>query len=159
MSSKNRERAFTAAGPQLVEKLINKNFEVFLDLKFHDIPNTVANACKVASNLGVWMINVHALGGKNAFCGTRSIAFRYNQARRRNFAYESRNDDLSIIGLKEEPESLIQKLSNLARSCGLDGVVCSGLETAQLRQTMGKEFCLVTPEFAQLISLRMTNRE
>ncbi|MBA0922653.1 MAG: orotidine-5'-phosphate decarboxylase [Nitrosospira sp.] len=137
---------FTAAGPQLVEKLINKNFEVFLDLKFHDIPNTVANACKVASNLGVWMINVHALGGKKMLSAAReALPLGTTKLVAVTLLTSLGNDDLSIIGLKEEPESLIQKLSNLARSCGLDGVVCSGLETAQLRQTMGKEFCLVTP--------------
>lgn len=76
---------FTAAGPQLVEKLMVSGYEIFLDLKYHDIPNTVASACKVASDLGVWMVNIHALGGrKNAYCRTRSAHYQNDQTDRRN---------------------------------------------------------------------------
>ena len=137
---------FTAAGPQLVEQLMRKGFEVFLDLKFHDIPNTVAGACKAAAGLGVWMVNVHALGGRKMLSAarealppgkTRLIAVTLLTSMGR--------DDLADIGLSGEPEAVVQRLAGLASACGLDGVVCSALETARLRQMMGKDFCLVTP--------------
>lgn len=137
---------FAAAGPQLVEQLMRKDFEVFLDLKFHDIPNTVAGACKAAAGLGVWMVNVHALGGRKMLSAarealppgkTRLIAVTLLTSMGR--------DDLADIGLSGEPEAVVQRLAGLASACGLDGVVCSALETAWLRQTMGKDFCLVTP--------------
>jgi orotidine-5'-phosphate decarboxylase len=137
---------FTAAGPQLVEQLMHKGFEVFLDLKFHDIPNTVAGACKAAAGLGVWMVNVHALGGRKMLTaarealppgGPRLIAVTLLTSMGR--------DDLADIGLSGEPEAAVQRLAGLASACGLDGVVCSALETVRLRQMMGKDFCLVTP--------------
>ena len=137
---------FTAAGPQLVEQLMSRGFEVFLDLKFHDIPNTVAGACKAAAGLGVWMVNVHALGGRKMLSAarealppgtTRLIAVTLLTSMGR--------DDLADIGLSGEPEAVVQRLAGLASACGLDGVVCSALETARLRRIMGKDFCLVTP--------------
>jgi orotidine-5'-phosphate decarboxylase len=137
---------FTVAGPAIVETLMSKGFEVFLDLKFHDIPNTVAKACRVASDLGVWMINVHALGGKKMLIaardalpsgGTKLIAV--------TLLTSFGPDDLESIGLDNEPRNVVQKLAQLAHDCGLDGVVCSALEAAQLRQTIGENFCLVTP--------------
>jgi orotidine-5'-phosphate decarboxylase len=137
---------FTAVGPKIVEIFIKKGFEVFLDLKFHDIPNTVANACRVATDLGVWMINVHALGGKKMLIaardalplgGTRLVAV--------TLLTSMGSDDLESIGLNNEPGIVVHKLANLARSCGLDGVVCSALEARQLRKEMGADFCLVTP--------------
>jgi orotidine-5'-phosphate decarboxylase len=137
---------FTAVGPKIVEIFIKKGFEVFLDLKFHDIPNTVASACRVATDLGVWMINVHALGGKKMLIaardalplgGTRLVAV--------TLLTSMGSDDLESIGLNNEPGIVVHKLANLARSCGLDGVVCSALEARQLRKEMGADFCLVTP--------------
>ena len=137
---------FTAAGPMIVEKLMSKGFEVFLDLKFHDIPNTVANACRVAADLGVWMINVHALGGKKMLAAARdALPLGGAKLVAVTLLTSIGPDDLESIGLNNEPGNVVQKLAWLAYSCGLDGVVCSALEAAQLRQTMGADFCLVTP--------------
>lgn len=137
---------FTAAGPMIVEKLMSKGFEVFLDLKFHDIPNTVANACRVAADLGVWMINVHALGGKKMLVAARdALPLGGTKLIAVTLLTSIGPDDLESIGLNNEPGNVVQKLAWLAYSCGLDGVVCSALEAAQLRQTMGTDFCLVTP--------------
>ena len=137
---------FTAAGPTVVEKLMGKGFEVFLDLKFHDIPNTVANACRVAADLGVWMINVHALGGKKMLVAARdALPLGGTKLVAVTLLTSIGPDDLESIGLNNEPGNVVQKLALLAKNCGLDGVVCSPLEAAQLRQKMGADFCLVTP--------------
>ena len=137
---------FTAAGPQLVERLMSQGFEVFLDLKFHDIPNTVAGACKAAAGLGVWMVNVHALGGKKMLSAAReAIPIGTTKLIAVTLLTSMGKDDLSDIGLTGEPEMVVQRLASLAGSCGLDGVVCSALETSHLRQMMGNDFCLVTP--------------
>jgi len=130
----------------IVEKLMSKGFEVFLDLKFHDIPNTVANACRVAADSGVWMINVHALGGKKMLVAARdALPLGGTKLIAVTLLTSIGPDDLESIGLNNEPGNVVQKLAWLAYSCGLDGVVCSALEAAQLRQTMGADFCLVTP--------------
>ncbi len=137
---------FTAAGPQLVEKLMEKGFEVFLDLKFHDIPSTVANACKAAARLGVWMTNVHALGGIKMLAAARdALPSGTTKLIAVTLLTSMGPDDLNSIGLNREPVCVVQKLAFLARNCGLDGIVCSALETARLRQIMGTNFCLVTP--------------
>jgi len=137
---------FTAAGPQLVEKLMGKGFEVFLDLKFHDIPSTVANACKAAASLGVWMTNVHALGGIKMLAAARNaLPSGTTKLIAVTLLTSMGPDDLNSIGLNREPVCVVQKLAFLARNCGLDGIVCSALETARLRQIMGTNFCLVTP--------------
>ncbi|MBL8498580.1 orotidine-5'-phosphate decarboxylase [Nitrosomonas sp. JL21] len=137
---------FTAAGPQLVEKLIAKGFDVFLDLKFHDIPNTVASACKVAHDLGVWMVNVHALGGRKMLQAARS-AIPENSTRliAVTLLTSMDQDDLEDIGLQGEPAQIVGRLARLASDCALDGVVCSALEATHLRQLLGKDLCLVTP--------------
>ncbi len=137
---------FTAAGPQLVEKLMEKGFEVFLDLKFHDIPSTVANACKAAASLGVWMTNVHALGGIKMLVAARNaLPSGTTKLIAVTLLTSMGPDDLNSIGLNREPVCVVQKLAFLARNCGLDGIVCSALDTARLRQIMGTNFCLVTP--------------
>ena len=137
---------FTAAGPTIVEKLMGKGFEIFLDLKFHDIPNTVANACKVAADLGVWMINVHALGGKKMLVAARdALPLGETKLVAVTLLTSIGSEDLEGIGLDKEPRDVVQKLALLAHNCGLDGVVCSALEAALLRKTIGAGFCLVTP--------------
>tara|TARA_Y100001936_G_scaffold253998_1_gene323353 strand:+ start:11330 stop:12034 length:705 start_codon:yes stop_codon:yes gene_type:complete len=145
---------FTAIGPVIIEKLMRMGFEVFLDLKFHDIPNTVANACRVAADLGVWMINVHAFGGRKMLTsarnalpsgGTKIVAVTLLTS------MDSR--DLGSIGFNGDSKDMVKKLAWLTHGCGLDGVVCSALEVAQLRQEMGAEFCLITPGIRPLGSL------
>ncbi|TDI81680.1 MAG: orotidine-5'-phosphate decarboxylase [Betaproteobacteria bacterium] len=137
---------FTATGPQLVERLMDKGFEVFLDLKFHDIPSTVANACKAALSLGVWMTNVHALGGIKMLAAARdALPPGTTKLIAVTLLTSIGPNDLDSIGLNREPGDVVQKLAWLARDCGLDGVICSALETARLRQIMGNNFCLVTP--------------
>jgi orotidine-5'-phosphate decarboxylase len=139
---------FTAAGPQLVEQLVNKNFKVFLDLKFHDIPNTVASACKAASNLGVWMLNVHACGGLNMM---QAALEGVNKSQHQPLliavtVLTSMNQaDLAQIGVKADIESQVLALAKLTQLAGLHGVVCSALETQALRKSLGEDFCLVTP--------------
>jgi len=139
---------FTAAGPRLVEQLVGDGFGVFLDLKFHDIPNTVAAACKTAAKLGVWMLNVHALGGRAMLDAARE-AIAGTEHRPRLIAVtlltSMGRDDLAELGLSGEPEQVVLRLGMLARACGLDGVVCSAQEAALLRRELGHECLLVTP--------------
>lgn len=138
---------FTAAGPQLVEKLMTMGFDVFLDLKFHDIPNTVASACKAAARLGVWMVNVHALGGRKMLMAARNAIAQGSSTRliAVTLLTSMDQDDLTDIGLQGQPEQIVERLARLANDCALDGVVCSALEAANLRHQIGKDFCLVTP--------------
>ncbi len=139
---------FTAAGPALVERLAGSGFEVFLDLKFHDIPNTVASACKAAAKLGVWMLNVHALGGSRMMEAARE-ALEGAAKRPRLIAVTVLTSmgpgDLKELGLPGNPRETVLRLARLAHASGLDGVVCSAREAAPLRQELGAGFCLVTP--------------
>lgn len=139
---------FTRSGPALVETLQEKGFEVFLDLKFHDIPNTVAKACKAAADLGVWMVNVHAMGGRKMMEAAReAVASAPHQPRLIAVTVlTSMSDaDLAEIGLQGSPEDNVRRLAGLAESAGLDGVVCSPREVDMLRNTIGGNFQLVTP--------------
>ena len=139
---------FTAAGPTLVEKFMQRDFEIFLDLKFHDIPNTVAQACKVAASLGVWMVNVHALGGRKMLEAARdAIANSKHQPKliAVTMLTSMAQPDLADIGITATPAEMVLRLATLARDSGLDGVVCSAQEAALLREQCGSEFCLVTP--------------
>ena len=139
---------FTLAGPDLVRQLVDNGFDVFLDLKFHDIPNTVARACKVATDLGVWMLNVHALGGRNMLIAARE-ALETSSNRPLLIAVtiltSLGQEDLQEIGLNGTPEDNVLRLANLTKEAGLDGVVCSSREVTNLRQTQGEAFTLVTP--------------
>jgi orotidine-5'-phosphate decarboxylase len=139
---------FTLAGPTLVGQLIDKGFDVFLDLKFHDIPNTVARACKVAADMGVWMLNVHALGGRNMLLAARE-ALEGGENRPLLIAVtiltSMGQQDLQEIGLSGNPEDNVLRLAVLTQEAGLDGVVCSSREVTSLRQAQGEAFTLVTP--------------
>lgn len=139
---------FTAAGPALVEQLMQDGFEVFLDLKFHDIPNTVAAACKAAARLGVWMVNVHALGGHNMLNAARE-ALEVATSRPKLIAVtvltSMGQEDLREIGIDATPQDTVLRLARLSQRCGLDGVVCSAREAALLRRELGQGFNLVTP--------------
>ena len=139
---------FTSAGPQLVEQLQKRDFDVFLDLKFHDIPNTTAQACKAAAALGVWMVNVHALGGKRMMEAARE-ALENVQHRPKLIAVtvltSMAQEDLHDIGINSSPAHMVSLLAGLVHQSGLDGVVCSAQEAASLRQQCGEDFCLVTP--------------
>ncbi|MFH2135086.1 MAG: orotidine-5'-phosphate decarboxylase [Pseudomonadota bacterium] len=139
---------FTSAGPQLVEKLQQRGFEVFLDLKFHDIPNTTAQACKAAASLGVWMVNVHALGGRKMMETAREALVHHVQRPKLiavTILTSMAQEDLHGIGIQDSPAQMVSRLAQLTRDSGLDGVVCSAQEAATLRQQCGEDFCLVTP--------------
>ncbi len=139
---------FTAAGPAFVEQLVSAGYGVFLDLKFHDIPHTVAAACRVAANLGVWMVNVHALGGRAMLAAAReAVVTSAHQPKliAVTVLTSMGAQDLVEVGVAGSPEEAVTRLARLTRECGLDGVVCSARETAALRATCGKDFLLVTP--------------
>ncbi len=139
---------FTASGPAIVEALHNKQFGVFLDLKFHDIPTTVAKACQAASNLGVWMLNVHASGGSAMMQAAREGVDKSGQ-RPLLIAVTvlTSMDQLALhqTGVSEKLQDHVIHLAQLTRQSGLDGVVCSAMEAIELRDTLGEEFLLVTP--------------
>lgn len=139
---------FTAAGPAVVEQCMQQGFEVFLDLKFHDIPNTAAQACKAAASLGVWMVNVHALGGRKMMEAAR-VAIASSTCPPKLIAVtvltSMAQEDLAGIGIAATPADMVLRLATLARDSGLDGVVCSAQEAALLRKHCGNSFCLVTP--------------
>lgn len=139
---------FTRAGPELVATLGKRGFDVFLDLKFHDIPNTVAAACHAAADLGVWMLNVHALGGARMLQAAREGVER--SGRRPlliavTILTSMDAGDLASVGLAGSPEDNVLRLAALAESSGLDGVVCSSRETGTLRARLADDFLLVTP--------------
>jgi len=139
---------FTAAGPQFVEKLASSNFGVFLDLKFHDIPNTVAKACSAASNLGVWMLNVHASGGIEMMQAAKQAVDR-SAAKPLLIAVtvltSMNQETLNQVGIHTDLPTHVLNLARLTQQAGLDGVVCSALEAQMLRSNLGSQFCLVTP--------------
>ena len=139
---------FTCAGPSLVEELQHKGFEVFLDLKFHDIPNTAAAAVRVAAAMGVWMVNVHAGGGRRmmeaAVDALRGLP--HKPLLIGVTVLTSMTDaDLAELGYLDGAAARVQRLAALAADCGLDGVVCSALEAQALRKARGQGFRLVTP--------------
>jgi orotidine-5'-phosphate decarboxylase len=139
---------FTATGPALLEKLMKRGFEVFLDLKFHDIPNTTAHACKAAASLGVWMVNVHALGGRKMLEAAReaiATCTRRPKLIAVTLLTSMAQDDLAGIGINATPAEMVLRLATMAHDSGLDGVVCSAQEAGLLRKHFGSGFCLVTP--------------
>lgn len=151
---------FTAAGPAVVEDLRNLGFDIFLDLKFHDIPNTVAGAIRSAAGLDVWMINVHCLGGR------KMMEAAANEARKSSkppiligvtILTSMDENDLIQVGIKSDMTDAISgvpwkihqgpmvRLAKLAQESGLDGVVCSGQEASVIRNATNESFILVTP--------------
>lgn len=139
---------FTAAGPGLVEKLVTKGFKVFLDLKFHDIPNTVAKACEAASNLGVWMLNVHASGGSAMMeAALEGVGKSHNQPYliAVTVLTSMSQANLTELGIQNSIEEQVLKLATLTKQASLHGVVCSAMEAQMLRKEMSDDFLLVTP--------------
>lgn len=139
---------FTRSGPALVEWLSGRGFDVFLDLKFHDIPNTVASACHAAADLGVWMLNVHALGGARMLAAAREGVARSGHPAQLiavTILTSMDVEDLGAVGLEGTPEENVLRLASLASEQGIDGVVCSSRETPLLRKHLGNDFLLVTP--------------
>ena len=139
---------FVAAGPDYVSELVHHGYDVFLDLKFHDIPNTVAAACRAAAQLGVWMINVHALGGRAMLEAAREALENVSAPPKLiavTLLTSLQDADLIEIGIAGSTQQAVSSLANLTQNCGLDGVVCSAREVSRLRRERGKEFLLVTP--------------
>lgn len=139
---------FTHAGADVVKTLQQRGFEVFLDLKFHDIPNTTAQAVCAAADLGVWMVNVHASGGRKMMetCVERLKKGNYStQLIAVTVLTSLERADLAEVGLDVEPQQHVRRLAKLTQQCGLDGVVCSAQEAKILRQDLGQDFVLVTP--------------
>ncbi|MBK5936779.1 orotidine-5'-phosphate decarboxylase [Halorhodospira halophila] len=139
---------FTRAGPQLVERLQGRGFEVFLDLKYHDIPNTVAGACRAAAELGVWMVNVHALGGRRMLeAAGEAVAAADGRTLVTAVTVLTSHDAATLeeIGLAGPPREAVLRLAGLARSSGLDGVVCSPEEAAAIGERFGGGLLRVTP--------------
>jgi orotidine-5'-phosphate decarboxylase len=139
---------FTRCGPGLVQRLQRCGFEVFLDLKFHDIPNTVAAACAAAADLGVWMVNVHCSGGPRMIAAARErLEGRSHRPLLIGVTVLTSLDaeDLAAVGCPGDPAERVLRLAELGQRAGLDGVVCSPLEAGAVRRTRGAGFVLVTP--------------
>lgn len=139
---------FTAAGPEFVRKLVAQGFKVFLDLKFHDIPNTVAKAVRAAAELGVYMVNVHASGGERMLRAAHE-ALQDLPQRPLLIAVtvltSMTEEDLHGVGLDVSVAEQVVRLAKLTQASGLDGVVCSAQEAEMLQQQCGRDFALVTP--------------
>jgi orotidine-5'-phosphate decarboxylase len=140
---------FTLLGPQFIRQLVARNFKVFLDLKFHDIPNTVARACHSAAELGVWMMNVHASGGAKMLEAAKSALDTYGKNRPLLLAVTILTSfseaELLTIGVTSSLIDQVRQLAKLSKQSGLDGVVCSAHEAELIKQTCGEQFLTVTP--------------
>ncbi len=140
---------FTLYGPEFVKSLINKGFDVFLDLKFHDIPNTVAKACKAAAEMGVWMVNVHASGGAEMMRKAKQAIESSSHPQTKLIAVtvltSMDQEQLSDVVPGVTPAEQVSKLAALTAESGLDGVVCSAKEAVMLRESLPESFLLVTP--------------
>jgi orotidine-5'-phosphate decarboxylase len=139
---------FVAAGPAVVARLHDRGFEVFLDLKFHDIPNTVAGACRSAARLGVWMLNVHASGGEAMLRAAREAVDAVAKPPLVigvTILTSLADADLALVGFEGNVIRNVERLARLSHGCGLDGVVCSAQEAAIVRKATSADFVLVTP--------------
>jgi len=141
---------FTKWGPDFVRTLVKKQFHIFLDLKFHDIPNTVFHACVAAAELGVWMLNVHISGGVEMMRAARKAIDQFPAKKKPLLigvtVLTSLNEaDLLFLGMHDSIEDTVLRMAKKAKECGLDGVVCSAKEAILLRKELGKDFLLVTP--------------
>lgn len=139
---------FTSLGNKIVKDLIAKGFDVFLDLKFHDIPNTCANAVLAAANLGAYMVNIHTLGGTKMMSASKAILEKHKLTTKLvgvSILTSHSQKDLLEVGIKEPIENMVLKLATLAKNSGLDGVVCSAQEAELLTAKLGTNFLKVTP--------------
>jgi len=140
---------FTLFGPEFVRKLVARDFDVFLDLKFHDIPNTVAKAVAAAAELGVWMVNVHACGGQRMMEAAKAALVPYGDKAPILIAVtvltSMEQEDLAQMGVNISPAEQVIRLATLTQKSGLDGVVCSSQEASMLKEALGKSFQLITP--------------
>lgn len=140
---------FTLFGPDFVKQLIQRGFKVFLDLKFHDIPNTVASACKAAADMGVWMVNVHAVGGPKMMEAAQTALLSYGQQKPLLIAVtvltSMNQEQLQQTGIAISLNDQVKHLTQMASNCGLDGVVCSAFEVEEVKLTQGADFLTVTP--------------
>jgi len=140
---------YTRFGPELVKQLQDKGFEIFLDLKFHDIPNTVAKACAAAADLGVWMLNVHTSGGRKMMEAAMTELQQFGSDAPLltgvTVLTSMSAEELLETGVTTSIEQRVLTLAELAKSSGLDGVVCSALEAKMIRDNIGDDFLLVTP--------------
>ncbi|NMD53348.1 orotidine-5'-phosphate decarboxylase [Shewanella sp. DNRA4] len=140
---------FTLFGPQLVKDIHDRGFDLFLDLKFHDIPNTVAKAVAAAAELGVWMTNVHASGGLAMMEAARKALLPYGKEAPMLIAVtvltSMSDDDLKLVGIDVPAFEHVQRLAKLTKQAGLDGVVCSAQEASVLKSLLGQDFKLITP--------------
>ncbi|MGY8850894.1 MAG: orotidine-5'-phosphate decarboxylase [Pseudomonadales bacterium] len=139
---------FTAAGPELVKALVARNFDVFLDLKFHDIPNTVAKAVKASADLGVWMANVHASGGSRMMSAAKqALDEQGSEMQLIAVTVLTSMDDTDLLetGVQRSPSEQVMHLAKLTQKSGLQGVVCSAQEASALKSALGSDFKLITP--------------
>lgn len=140
---------FTAAGPELVKAIVARGYDVFLDLKFHDIPNTVNKAITAAAHLGVWMVNVHALGGGDMLLAAKQAVDDFDGQAPHLIAVSiltsTNQQGLQQIGIQKTPAQAVIDLTALSLECGLDGMVCSALEVEAIRSQFGVKPLLVTP--------------
>ncbi|GAL59843.1 orotidine 5'-phosphate decarboxylase [Pseudescherichia vulneris NBRC 102420] len=140
---------FTRFGPQFVHELHQRGFDVFLDLKFHDIPNTAAHAVAAAADLGVWMVNVHASGGARMMSAAREALVPFGKDAPLLIAVtvltSMEASDLRDLGITSTPAEHAERLARLTKECGLDGVVCSAQEAVRFKSELGHAFKLVTP--------------
>lgn len=140
---------FTHFGPQMVKDLQSRGFDVFLDLKFHDIPNTTAHAVAAAADLGVWMVNVHASGGARMMTAAKEALAPFGKDAPLLIAVtvltSMEGSDLADLGITLSPADYAERLARLTRDCGLDGVVCSAQEARRFKSALGSAFQLVTP--------------
>ena len=139
---------FTAAGPELVKALVARDFDVFLDLKFHDIPNTVAKAVKASADLGVWMANVHASGGSRMMSAAKqALDEQGSEMQLIAVTVLTSMDDTDLLetGVQRSPSEQVMHLAKLTQKSGLQGVVCSAQEVSALKSALGPDFKLITP--------------
>lgn len=139
---------FTLFGPEFVKELVGRGFDVFLDLKFHDIPNTVAKACAAAAELGVWMVNVHASGGSKMMQAANEALSAYTNRPKLiavTVLTSMNAEQLQGVGITTSIQAHVEHLAALTKQSGLDGVVCSAMEAKSLKAQLGKDFLLVTP--------------
>ncbi|MFT4580362.1 MAG: orotidine-5'-phosphate decarboxylase [Gammaproteobacteria bacterium] len=139
---------FTSIGPNIVRRAIDSGFDVFLDLKFHDIPNTVAAACRAAADLGVWMVNVHASGGRQMMEAAREeLAHLSSRPLLVAVTVLTSLDDSAVreLGFADDTNALVKRLARLSHDCGVDGVVCSPHEIRMIKECCSNQFLAVTP--------------